>query len=191
MDAGPQPRFFLGPAPLRRTASNAVRLRGKRPGRSTSAGASVGPAGSLRRAPSFEVPDQVLVDAKNDSSEARLHALIKQKMFDLEHLRKIGAVIKAIARLRVLGIACDALLYVEDTLLAADPAAAPAIWPMLTQELADVGLKLKPPRCSAYIPSALGAHPALTGIVPQRFDGMPLLGEAVDGEFETVLGRRR
>ena len=98
------------------------------------------------------------------------------------------AMLRVIGRLTVLGIECDALFYVDDTLLATDPANIPMIWPILVAELATDGLRLKAPKCSVYVPAATAPDPALAAILPQRFDGLPLLGSAVDGEFETFLG---
>ena len=48
----------------------------------------------MRRRPPLELPDPVLVEPVDDSPEAPLRALIKQRALNHEHLQKIGAAVR-------------------------------------------------------------------------------------------------
>jgi hypothetical protein len=94
----------------------------------------------------------------------------------------------AIADLAAKGIRVDLLKYIDDMLLSVSPSDLQAAWPALEEALAAAGLTLVPSKCAAYVPAATERDPRITAFVEQRFDGLPLLGTAVDGHLESFLG---
>ena len=68
------------------------------------------------------------------------------------------------------------------------PADLEVVWPLLQSCLSSAGLMLAPEKCKAYMPGATKANPKITRLLEQRFDGLPLLGTALNGDLESFLG---
>lgn len=78
-------------------------------------------------------------------------------------------------------IRSDALAYIDDSLVSISPEDLAQAWPCITGHLARAGLTLVPHKCAAYVPAATEEESRVTAHVPQRMDGLPLLGSAVQG----------
>ena len=98
------------------------------------------------------------------------------------------ALLNAVLRCRHLGIEVDVLSYIDDTLLQLSPSQLPRAWPIVIEELQRARLNVNISKCSAFVPAASEIDTNITTIMPQRLDGLPLLGSAVQGEFEHFLG---
>ena len=80
---------------------------------------------------------------------------------------------------------------VDDLLLVADPGNVEEALAIVREELRNIGLELNLSKCAAYIParSQAGEGPdnRITSL-PQVSGGLPALGSAYGGEFESVVG---
>ena len=78
--------------------------------------------------------------------------------------------------------------YVDDVVIAFPPHHAEKVWGAWKEALAERGLMLEQTKCHAWIPSATSVQPALDAVITQDLRGIPLLGSAAEGEFESFLG---
>ena len=96
----------------------------------------------------------------------------------------------AAARLRERDIWAHLPSLVDDMLLVTAPEHVESALAILREELAQIGLRLNFQKCAAYIPerSRDGSGPTdLITSIPQVQGGLPALGSAYGGEFETKL----
>jgi hypothetical protein len=77
--------------------------------------------------------------------------------------------------------------YVDDVVLALDPALFPTVWPLYVQTLKDFGLPVETTKCKTWSPQEVPLPDSITTQVKQVFHGLPVLGTAADGQFATVL----
>ena len=78
--------------------------------------------------------------------------------------------------------------YVDDVVLVFPPTEAETVWSTWRAVLAQRGLRLEQTKCRSWIPSATEVLPELNSVVAQDLSGLPLLGSAAEGEFESHLG---
>jgi hypothetical protein len=98
------------------------------------------------------------------------------------------ALINALRELKAMDIRIDVAAYVDDAILSVSPEDFPQVWACIGRHLAQAGLALVPHKCHAFIPGASTVDTRVNELVAQRFDGLPLLGTAMQGEFEAFLG---
>eukprot|EP00972_Heterocapsa_arctica_P029474 4340605-Heterocapsa_arctica.AAC.1 len=98
------------------------------------------------------------------------------------------AVLQAVRSLKDLGIRVDLVAYVDDAVMSVAPEDFARAWACVGEQLLRAGLSLVPHKCNAYIPSASAPDARVAAHVNQRFDGLPLLGTATQGAFESFLG---
>ena len=78
--------------------------------------------------------------------------------------------------------------YVDDVVLVFPPSSAAVVWAAWREALLHRGLHLEQTKCRSWIPSATEVLPTLNSVVVQDLSGLPLLGSAAEGEFESCLG---
>ena len=78
--------------------------------------------------------------------------------------------------------------YVDDVVIVFPPEHAHVVWSTWESVLRHRGLLLEPTKCHSWIPSATRITPLLDSVVQQDLRGLPLLGSAAEGEFESMLG---
>ena len=97
---------------------------------------------------------------------------------------------KAWRRLTEEGIWVHLLSLVDDLLLICEPACVDRAVQVLADELGEAGLKLNLSKSAALVPESDrdGTEPSCIRTVPLVRGGLPALGCAYGGEYETVLG---
>ena len=78
--------------------------------------------------------------------------------------------------------------YVGDVVIVFPPEHAHVVWSTWESVLRHRGLLLEPTKCHSWIPSATRITPLLDNVIQQDLRGLPLLGSAAEGEFESMLG---
>ena len=86
------------------------------------------------------------------------------------------------------GVRVDLLKYIDDACLSVSPEDLEVAWPLLQPCLSSAGFRLAPEKCKAYVPGATEANPRITRLLEKRFDGLPLLGTALNGDLESFHG---
>ena len=80
------------------------------------------------------------------------------------------------------------LSYVDDTHLVVHPTHLAEALHIIEEELAAVQWSLKRAKCKSWIRGAEEVNPSVDLLVPQSLEGLPLLGTALAGEYELLLG---
>ena len=94
----------------------------------------------------------------------------------------------ACERLLAEGIWIHLPSLVDDILLVTEQWSVDRAIEVVEQELSSIGLKLNLDKCACYVPARSEPSEAITAI-PQVFGGLPALGSAYAGEYETRIGQ--
>jgi hypothetical protein len=82
------------------------------------------------------------------------------------------------------------LAYIDDIILVCHPTHFASIWPLWKQALAESGLEVQQAKCHSWVPQTPQILPQVNNVVeqvPPEQHGLPLLGSAAQGAFETFL----
>ncbi len=79
------------------------------------------------------------------------------------------------------------IAYIDDVLLVTPPELAPALWRDWALALEERGMSLNQSKREAWIPLATTPHPLLESVVRQSFQGLKLMGNAIEEQLFHIM----